>query len=208
MLLDSHSIDLVMRALADSKRSRVLSAPRILVNDNTTGILSSVAEVPYTSVNASQTVATTAFAGFAKAGTTISVTPHISEGDHLQLEFKVTLNSFTGSGNNGVPPPRQTNEVESKVIVPDGHTIIVGGLNQKTNSTTTSGVPYLQDIPILGHFFGMQSRSNDCSSLFVFIRPLVLREDKFNDLKFLSSRDGHQAGVGDGLPSSQPVLLR
>ena len=84
------------RAGRAARRATVSSAPRILVNDNNTGTLSSVTEFPYASVNASDTVATTSFGDYSKAGTEITVRPHISESDYLQLEYSVSLSSFTG----------------------------------------------------------------------------------------------------------------
>ena len=73
---------------------KVVASPRVLVNDNTKGQLESVLSVSYASVNASSTVATTSVGGSQDAGTTINVTPHISEGDHLQLEFSIEFSSF------------------------------------------------------------------------------------------------------------------
>ena len=148
-LISPEDGDAVLRALATHSRARVLSVPRILVDDNSTGALASVSEVPFTSVNASNTVATTSFAGFAEAGTNIEVTPRISENDHLSLDYVITVNSFTGTGGDGVPPPRQTDEVRSTVTIPDGHTVIVGGLNRKTSSVDFSGVPLIEKIPLL-----------------------------------------------------------
>ena len=87
-LVDPTTADSVIRALVDNKCGRVLSAPRVLVNDNATGQLTSVEEVPFTSINASQTVATTSFAGFADAGTTITATPRISDDNHLQAGLR------------------------------------------------------------------------------------------------------------------------
>ncbi|HUY31649.1 MAG TPA: secretin N-terminal domain-containing protein [Pirellulales bacterium] len=207
-LVDPNAADIVLRSLASHSRAKVLSAPRILVNDNATGVLTSVSEVPFTSVNASQTVATTSFAGFAKAGTTITVTPHIGEGDHVQLEYTVTLNSFTGAGANGVPPPRQTDEVDSKVVVPDGHTIIVGGLNRQNDSKSINGPVHMENIPVLKYLFTNRSKSKQSTSMFVFLRPIILRDDKFHDLKFLSTSDeGHAEMPGD-LPRSEPILMK
>jgi general secretion pathway protein D len=207
-LLDPETADVAVRALSNHHRAKVLSAPKVLVNDNATGTLTSVAEVPFTSINASQTVATTSFAGFAKAGTTIVVTPHIAEGEHLQLHFRVTLNSFTGQGANGVPPPRQTDEVESRIDVPDGHTVIVGGLNRKSDSDTKASLPYIEKIPVVGNLLSNKNRSAESSSLFIFIRPVILREDKFKDLKFLSGGEAAQAGLGGEYPVSKPLLVR
>jgi type II secretory pathway component GspD/PulD (secretin) len=206
-LVDPATADVVVRALATHRRARVLSSPKILVDDNAEGTLESVNEVPFTSVNASQTVATTSFAGFAKAGTTIVVTPTISEGEHVNLDYTVTLNSFTGPGSTGVPPPRQTNEISSRVTVPDGYTIIVGGLTQKNVSSTLNGIPYLERIPIIRALTSLASNNTRDSSLFVFLRPVILEEDQFRDLKQLSKRSAQAACDGHNFPSSSPLLM-
>ena len=206
-LVDPATADVVVRALATHRRARVLSSPKILVDDNAEGTLESVNEVPFTSVNASQTVATTSFAGFAKAGTTIVVTPTISEGMHVNLDYTVTLNSFTGLGSTGVPPPRQTNEISSRVTVPDGYTIIVGGLTQKNVSSTLNGIPYLERIPVIRLLTSLATNSTRDSSLFVFLRPVILEEDRFRDLKQLSKRSANAAGDGHSYPASSPLLM-
>ncbi|MEL6897311.1 MAG: hypothetical protein AAFP90_14510 [Planctomycetota bacterium] len=61
-LVDPSTADVIVRALASHREARVLSTPKILVDDNAEGQLTSVSEVPFTSVNASNTVATTSFA--------------------------------------------------------------------------------------------------------------------------------------------------
>ena len=207
-LVDPEVADAVVRALSTHKRARILSAPRVLVNDNAEGVLSSVAEVPFTSVNASNTVATTSFAGFAEAGTSIVVRPHIGSKDHLQLEFVVSMNSFTGTGEDGIPPGRQTEEVQSIITIPDGHTVIVGGLNRKESRNTTARVPIVEYVPILKYLTGTETNDNRTTSLFVFIRPIILRDDKFKALKFLSDRDLARAGEPGRFPCSEPVSMQ
>jgi len=206
-LVGPTELSAVIRALATSGRSKVLSAPRVLVNDNATATLTSVSEAPFTSINASDTVSTTSFAGYASAGSTLTVTPRISEGDHLQLQYSVTLNSFTGEGGNGVPPPRQTNNLTSEVTVPDGYAVIVGGLKRRDWSDTASKVPLLGDIPVLGGLFSLTDRGETESTLFVFIRPVILRDDRFEDLKYLSRRDLELAELEPDLPASEPLMM-
>ncbi|MFN8741016.1 MAG: secretin N-terminal domain-containing protein [Pirellula sp.] len=207
-LVDPSTADIVVRALATHRRARVLSSPKLLVDDNAEGTLESVNEVPFTSVNASQTVATTSFAGFAKAGTTITVTPTISEAKHVNMDYVVTLNSFTGDGADGVPPPRQTNEVRSRVTVPDGYTIIVGGLTQKSATNSLNGIPFLERIPIIRELSSLSSTSSRDNSLFVFLRPIILEEDKFRDLRDLSRRSAFTANEGHQFPASSPLLMK
>lgn len=206
-LVDPSTADVVVRAIAQHRRARVLSTPRVLVNDNAEGQLVSVLEVPFTSVNASQTVATTSFAGFAEAGTTITATPTISDDNYLQLEYTVTLNSFTGTGSDGVPPPRQTNEISSRVTVPDGYTVIVGGLTSKNQAYEIDSIPWLERIPVVRDLASLQTDSFNQTSLFVFLKPVILREDKFKDLKFLSDTGLRDAGEKTNFPTSAPLTI-
>lgn len=200
--------DIVIRALESSGRTKVVSAPRVLVNDNSTATLSSVQQSPFTSVNASDTVSTTSFAGYASAGTTITVTPTISEGDHLQMNYSVTLSSFDGEGSGGIPPPRQEATVNSDVTIPDGYTVIVGGLKRQDFSDSYSGVPFLGRVPVLKYLVGSASKTNSDSTLFVFIRPIILRDDQFTDLKYLSDKDLELAELPPNFPGSEPLIMR
>jgi general secretion pathway protein D len=211
-LISTDIADVVLRALQQDTRARVSSAPRILVNDNNIGTLSSITEFPYASVNASQTVATTSFGDYAQAGTEITVTPHISEADYLQLEYSVVLSSFTGPPITQVgttlPPPRKSDSVQSQVTIPDGSTIVVGGLNRRNFSHMVDSIPFLGRIPVIGWFFSNRTDTDSTTTLFVFIRPVILRDDKFADLKFVSETDVKAAELPGDFPSSEPLMIR
>ena len=207
-LIDPETADIVLRALSTHTRSRVVSAPRILVNDNSKGTLSSVAEVPYSQVNASNTVATTSLGGFAEAGTTISVTPQIGEGNNLNLEFDVIVSDFTAAASTDLPPPRTLNQVTSTVSIPDGHTVIVGGLSRKSTNRTQRGIPFVENIPIFRLISGNIEFENDNQNIYVFVKPIILRDDKFRDLRHLSEIERRKACIPDDLPKSCPILIK
>ncbi|MGA2230827.1 MAG: secretin N-terminal domain-containing protein [Tepidisphaeraceae bacterium] len=208
-LVSTDLADVILRALASNSRTKISSAPRILVNDNATGTLQSLSEQPYTSTNIGTSLSTTSFAGYAEAGTEITLTPHISEADYLQLEYTVALSSFTDTTetSQGIPPPRQTDSVESKVTIPDGSTVIVGGLNRTNYTHTVDAIPVLGEIPYLGTLFSNKSTTSENLTLFVFLRPVILRDDQFEDLKYISFRDVTTSGVSDGWPVSSPAPI-
>ncbi len=207
-LVDPDVADVVVQALAGHARARVLSVPKVLVNDNTTGQLESVVSVPFQSVNASDTVSTTSLGGNQSAGTIISVTPHINEDDNLQLEFEVEFSTFSGSSINGLPPPRQVDRVSSTVTIPDGQTVIVGGLKRNSTAGSFTGVPWLERIPVVRDLTGRSTEEQTTTSFFLFIRPLILRDSRFGDLRFVSNRDKQAAEIPSQYPSSRPVLMR
>jgi general secretion pathway protein D len=208
-LLNPHVADVVIRALETNNRARFLSAPELLVNDNGKGKLESVAQEPFAVIlDASSTQSVTSLGGLASAGTSISVEPHISEADYLQLAYSIELSNFTGTAQNGLPPPSQKNAVDSSVTIPDGYTIVVGGLTTKNYTTAVNTVPVLGDIPVIKYLFGTRSKNANDSTLFVFIKPVILRDDKFEDLKYLSSKSTQAAGVSGDFPQSAPIPMR
>ena len=107
-----------------------------------------------------------------------------------------------------MPDGQNSNTVRSEVTIPNGYAVIVGGLVRKDSSYTISKVPWLGDLPILEYLFSLRTRAESESSLFVFIRPVILRDDRFEDLKYLSSQELELAGLPPNLPPSEPMILR
>lgn len=194
VLLSPDRVPLIVRALSTKAKARVMSTPKLLVADGARGTLRNVDEAPFTSVNASDTVATTSFAGFESAGTTLNVTPNILEGDYVTLEYELTFSNFSGSSSTAtVPPPRTTNAFTSQVEVPDGYTLITGGLIVDNDSESVSGVPFFADIPGIGKLFQSSGRQNSHTKIFAFITPTIVREDEFEALKYITLKDVERA---------------
>lgn len=214
-LISADIADIIIRALQTDSRARIVSRPSVLVNDNATGELVSFDEEPFATTTASGVAgATTSFGGFAEAGTTIRVTPQISEGEHLKLEYTVELSSFSAATEEldadaaSLPPARQTNTLTSEATIPDGHTIIVGGLSRDSFSESIDRVPILGSIPGLEYLFSNRTRTQSQSTIFVFLRAVVLRDDKFRYLKYLSDDAAMRAELPGDYPASEPKLIR
>jgi general secretion pathway protein D len=206
-LLNADVAEVVIRALETDTRAKVISRPSVLINDNATGVLTSQSEEPFASVNASSTVATTSFAGFAKAGTKVTVTPQISEGDHLKLEYEIELSSFGDDATDTLPPSRLTNSLSSEATIPDGHTIVLGGLTRENFMESVDRVPVLGSIPVVEHLFSSRSKDTSQATLFVFIRAVILRDDKFEYLKYLSGQAIQRAELAGDYPTSEPIEM-
>jgi type II secretory pathway component GspD/PulD (secretin) len=107
-----------------------------------------------------------------------------------------------------VPPPRQQNSINSIATIPDGFTIAVGGIELLTEGEAETRIPLISDLPLLGEAFKNRSRSSSRSRFYVFIRPTILRDRSFEDLKYLSDLDAADTGVDDGWPVQEPRLIR
>lgn len=209
VVLNPGDFSIVLRALETLNNGRSMSMPKLLVGNNESATLDSVVQQPFASVNASNTVSTTSFGGTQDAGTVVTIQPQIAEGDHLLLEYSVSLSSFLGPASSPtLPPPRQQNRVQSVATIPDGFTVVVGGIELENKSEAISQIPVLGNIPLLGEAFKSRANNKNRSRFYVFIRANVLRHGGFEDLKYISGTDASGAGVDDGWPELRPRVIR
>lgn len=214
-ILNPGDFSAVIKALETISSGSTRSLPRVLVNNNETADFGSVLQQPFTISNTTSGAGTTtSFGGTQDAGTTIKVRPQIAEADQLVLEYSLALSSFVGAPPaSGLPPPRQQNNVASKATIPDGHTVVVGGIELVSDGNNTTQVPYIGDVPLIGELFKVRDNSKSRQRFYVFIRAAVLRDQQLNDLKYLTDatirREGlNRLGITDGFPTMRPRVIR
>jgi general secretion pathway protein D len=209
-VLNQGEYSVIVRALQTINKGRSLSNPKLLVTNNEKAVFSSTVQQPVQSTTRTGSNDTTfSYGGTENAGTTISVKPQIAQGDHLVLTYSIKLSSFVGtSATPGLPPPKQENAVDSVATIPDGHTVVVGGLDLLNDSKAESRVPLIADIPGIGELFKNRNNAASHTRFFVFIRATVLRSGSFEDLKYISEVDTHRMGVDDGFPEVLPRIIR
>jgi general secretion pathway protein D len=197
-ILKPESIQAIIHALKTDGNAKIMSTPQILVNDNAVGFTNSVSEEPVTQVNASDTVATTSFSEFVEAGTQFMVLPHISERDYLRVEYEIVLSSFGArTSDSSIPPPRDTTSIKSEATVPNGSTIVVGGLQSRTESFSVDKIPILGDLPLIGFAFQNKVSRKSNKITYLFITPIIMSNDNFDDLKSSSREAFEKIDMGD-----------
>jgi type II secretory pathway component GspD/PulD (secretin) len=182
---DRH-IQALLTIMQEKSYGRILAKPKILVNDNETGKIVAQ-DTTYVEKRSSTQVQTGGeqnnlitsidYAGY-DAGITLDIKPHISEGDLLRLEIALTRSDFDTATITGLrPPDTKTSDISTVVTVPDGSTIILGGLIKLKQGKAVSKVPLLGDIPLVGGLFrSIDNRVND-SKLYVFVKANILRPE-------------------------------
>jgi general secretion pathway protein D len=208
-VLDPGSFSAVVNALQTISDGRSLDMPKVLVQSGQEAKLDSVVESPYLTTTTNNTAATTAFGGSLDAGTSVTVKPQVAQGDELVLAYTVSVSAFLAPpASPALPPPRQQNSLASVVTVPDGYTVVVGGLELETESESASQVPVLGDIPLLGALFRSQTTTRSKDKFYVFLRCSILRSRAFEDLRYLSDRALPDAGLADEWPRIEPRVIR
>lgn len=179
------SFAFIIRALASNSDVNLLSTPSITTMDNEEAKIVVGQNVPF------RTGSTTTGSGGAinpfttierqDVGLTLEVTPHINEGNLVRLKIhqevsEVDPASLTAIGSDAVAD-LITNKrtIDTTVLVEDGEVIILGGLMRDKATITTSRVPLLGSIPVLGYLFKSETKTFEKTNLLVFIRPTVLK---------------------------------
>ncbi|MBI3828868.1 MAG: hypothetical protein HY291_05095 [Planctomycetes bacterium] len=182
--IKENEFQIVMKALATKSNVSIVSQPLLLVNDNEQASFTTKVSEPTITTSQGTATTNTSFAGFADATTALKITPHISPDGYVNLEIGQTFEEFTGSSSgNGIPPPKVSNDTNTKVTVPDRNTIVIGGFTRDSSSDTKTGVPGLMHIPGLGKLFTRDNKRKTASRLYLFARPKILTTVGFEDLK-------------------------
>ncbi len=125
------------------------------------------------------------------------------------LDYSVSISAFVGQpADPSLPPPRQETKLRSVVTVPDGSTVVVGGLEIENKGRSTSQAPWLGSVPLIGTLFRDDSKSSSKSRFFVFLRCNVVTGGSFEDLKWSSSKALKTAGIQDDWPVLEPRVMR
>ncbi len=173
-----------LQASEQNTRAKVVSAPSIIATDSIQASINVGESVPtLTSQFASgvQVGGTSAFANTVSnvsTGVQLNITARINPSGVVTMDIDQEVSA-------PVPPPTNVNvpqnspsfserNVKTQVTVQDGDTIAIGGIIQDTDSTSSSGIPFLERIPVVGLLFGTKSRSTSRTELIVFLTPHVI----------------------------------
>ena len=160
-----------LTALQQEGKLNILSSPSITTLENQLAIIESGARVPIQTVEDGEVSIK-----YEDAVLRLEVIPYVIDKNTVKLKILTNKDELdftrTVSGN----PTIITKKAETNVILSNGQTTVIGGLNKETASETESGVPLLKDIPLIGFLFRSRGKSNSMEEVLIFITPYVLEE--------------------------------
>ncbi|MBX6423653.1 type IV pilus secretin PilQ [Thermosulfurimonas sp. F29] len=166
-------LDVQLSALESEGVARVISAPRVITEDNQEAEIKQGFRIPYLKLN-EQGVATTEFMD---ATLRLKVVPHVTPDNRITLELEIEKNAPDFSRQvNGVPSI-VTRYAKTRVIVQNGDTVVIGGIIERNLSNASNKVPGLSRIPGAGELFKNRQRSFSKNELIVFITPRIVSSD-------------------------------
>ncbi|MDH2200686.1 type IV pilus secretin PilQ [Ectopseudomonas oleovorans] len=169
-LTDNVTLDLQLSAMEKTGNGEIVSQPKVVTSDKETAKILKGQEVPYQEASSSGATSTS----FKEAALSLEVTPQITPDNRIIMEVKVTKDAPDfARALHGVPPINK-NEVNAKVLVNDGETIVIGGVFSNTQTKGVEKVPFLGDLPFLGRVFRRDIVSDNKAELLVFITPRIM----------------------------------
>jgi general secretion pathway protein D len=175
-----YGMSALITALATTQGTNILSTPNLITLDNEEARIVVGQNVPIVTGQYAQTGATTTVTPFQTisrqdVGLTLRVRPQISDNGLVKMQIYQEVSSiYNQNFASGIILNKRN--IESNVLVDDGQIIVLGGLIEDSYSDGSSGIPFLNNIPIIGALFRSDSKSRTKTNLLVFIRPYILRD--------------------------------
>jgi len=163
-------LEMELSAMQAEGKGEVVSSPRVITANQSTGIIEQGVEVPYQQAASSGATAIT----FKKAVLSLEVTPQITPDDRIIMDLIVKKDNV-GDVVSGVPSI-ETREVQTQVLVENGETVVLGGIYEQLTREVHEKVPFFGDIPIIGVLFRRTLTEDDKDELLIFVTPKVLKE--------------------------------
>ncbi|NQD57739.1 type IV pilus secretin PilQ [Pseudomonas sp. CM25] len=165
-------LDLELSAMEKSGNGEIISQPKVVTADKETARIIKGTEVPYQETTHSGATSVT----FREASLSLEVTPQITPDNKVIMTVRVTKDEpdYVNALNN-VPPIRK-NEVNAKVRVADGETIVIGGVYSTSQNNVVDKVPFFGDLPYVGRLFRRDALQEKKSELLVFLTPRIMSD--------------------------------
>jgi type IV pilus assembly protein PilQ len=168
------SVNVVLQALETEGVVKIISSPKVVTQNNKKAKVLSGQKIPYPAQQAG-TNSGAITVSFAEANLSLEVTPQITNDGTILMDIHVEKDDANFSQEVAGTPTITTRLVETQVLVKDGGTAIMGGVYKNTNSTSTTGVPFLSKLPLIGFLFRNKQDSDANDELLVFITPRILK---------------------------------
>jgi general secretion pathway protein D len=173
----------LLTALQNDTDVNILSAPNILTTDNEEAEIIVGQNVPFVASRAtSETNLSNTFATIERedVGITLRLTPQISEGHIVRLALFEEVSAIVPNpilDANEVGPTTTVRSASTTITVKDSQTVVIGGLISDSINERVSKVPFLGDVPVIGHFFRNTSGQKNKINLLIFLTPHIITDE-------------------------------
>ncbi len=176
ILAADYLLDLELSALETEGRGEVISTPRLITANQQEAFIQQGVEIPFESLQGGQQQGAVNVE-FKEAVLELRVRPLITPDNRVQLDLNIkqdTVGEIFETGRGGSVPSIDTRELGTNVLVDNGQTVVLGGIFQEERNFTSTRVPVMADVPVLGHLFRRRATDDQKRELLIFVTPSIL----------------------------------
>jgi type IV pilus assembly protein PilQ len=164
------SVEATLQALETQNKANIISNPRITTVNNREASVVVGQQIPLIV----QDFAGNAVTQLTTIGIKLNVTPHINVGNKITMDIHPEVSDLAAQATVQGGIIINTTMADTRVMVNDGETAVIGGLIRSNETETNRGVPILMDIPLLGNLFRSTSKTKAKRELLIFVTPKIL----------------------------------
>lgn len=171
------SVGALINLYAQDTQFNILSTPQIVTTDNQEAIINVSENIPYLketrfyAYSTGQTGDIVKSYDYKDVGIILKITPQISQDKYVKLKISQEVTKLIESGEAPITAKRLA---DTTLIIPNGKTVVLGGLLRNDSQKTVSKVPFLGDIPLLGRLFRKDTTKEVKTNLMIFITPRII----------------------------------
>lgn len=174
-------INVLINLLSSKTDVSVLSTPTLLATDNKEATITVGGREPISSgtVSGGDTGGTVVSSiQYEETGIILNVIPHINAGGLIRLEVEQTIRNVGASVvvGNTTSPRFTERHIQTTMLAHNGKTVIIGGIIQQQDDHTKTGIPFVEDVPLLSPFFSSKSKTRNRTELIIAITPHVVEQ--------------------------------
>lgn len=204
--LTGAQFEVVLHALEEDDTTNTLSAPRILTLNNQEATILVGTRYPIlkneVTGEGSGAKSVTTLDYYQDIGIQLNVVPQVGANNSINMVVHPAVTSYSSTLGDNKYPIIDTREAETRVLMQDGETIVIGGLLKDVKAQGSMGIPFLGKIPILGPLFRRDTYDIKKIDLLIFISAHIVREGEFTPAEIARLEKG--LGSGD-LPKEKAV---
>jgi type II secretory pathway component GspD/PulD (secretin) len=198
--LNAQGVSVLLSFLNQDADTRTLSTPRAVTLDNQETRLQVTRAIPIFNqsegIGQAGVTVSSSTPSYTNVGTILVVTPRISGTNvqmHLSPEISDTelqLSTKTVAGKVNQADIFTMQKIDTKVMIPSGNTLVMGGLSQDISNKGFTKVPFLGDIPVLGWAFRSESIQRKKRNIFIFVTPTIIEDEDYQPYRtdFLNTK--------------------
>ncbi|MCE9627437.1 MAG: type II and III secretion system protein [Candidatus Eisenbacteria bacterium] len=161
-----------LQFLASNNKANIISNPRITTVDNREAKIVVGQKIPLIV----QDVAGNPVSQLQTVGIQLRVTPHLTSEKKIIMDLHPEVSDLASGSTVQGGLIINTSEADTRVMVDDGQTAVIGGLIRTNETTVTRGVPYLKDIPLIGLLFSSTTKTKANRELIIFVTPRLVTD--------------------------------